>query len=181
MKKVLLISGSPRAGNTEYILKTIQNKLGEKSELVLLREKKIKHCIGCMNDKVTPFQCVFRDDMDEIMVKMEGCEMLVIGSPNYYENTPGLLRDFIDRTHPMYSSKKLENKKVVFVFVGGGEVSGTDKWMRLAVQGVVKYLKLKAINYYSFQGYEADDSRDKKDVEVQIDVIVEEIKTAVNS
>ena len=96
-----------------------------------------------MKDKEEPYQCIYRDDMDEIMVKMEESDILVIGSPNYYENTPGILRNFLDRTHPFFASKKLENKKIVFVFVGGGEASGTDKHLRQAVAGIVKYLKLK--------------------------------------
>ena len=47
MPKVLLISGSNRKGNTEYIL-TKLNEIIDDSELILLRNKNIDNCKGCL-------------------------------------------------------------------------------------------------------------------------------------
>lgn len=174
MNKVLYISGSPRKGNTEYVFNELV-KQTENNELVLLRNKEIKHCVGCMKCKDGKGSCVIRDDMDAIMQKIKESELIVVGSPNYYDNTSGLLRDFIDRTHPFYSSKEIGGKKFIFIFVGGGETKGTDKHMRLAVHGMVKYLKLNVINYYSFKALNSTDLSDQ-DTEDQINGIVEEIK-----
>ncbi|MCX6789437.1 MAG: flavodoxin family protein [Candidatus Gribaldobacteria bacterium] len=124
MAKFLLVSGSPRSGNTELILKKIFEALPKEKELILLRQKNINHCKGCLScDKLK--KCVQRDDMQAIYPKMQAADVLIIGSPNYFDNVSGLMKDFIDRTNPFYKTDKLKNKKAFFVVVGGGEVENS--------------------------------------------------------
>ncbi len=47
MKKILLISGSNRNGNTNYLLNQIKRAI-DKTELILLGEYNIKYCKGCL-------------------------------------------------------------------------------------------------------------------------------------
>ena len=49
MAKILLISGSQRKGNTDFALSTILNKIEGEKELIFLRDKNIKHCLGCLS------------------------------------------------------------------------------------------------------------------------------------
>ncbi|MBN2042762.1 MAG: flavodoxin family protein [Candidatus Aenigmarchaeota archaeon] len=119
--KILAICGSPREGNTESILRRILDGVeftGAIGKLILLREKKIGFCDGCDGCKEN-WECHIQDDMREICKEMEEAEVIIIGSPSYWSNVSGLLKNFMDRTNPYYFSKKIKGKKVVLVSVGG--------------------------------------------------------------
>ncbi len=68
--KVLAINSSPRSGGqskTELMLNHLaegMQEAGANVEVVNLREKKIKNCIGCYTCWTkTPGKCVHKDDM----------------------------------------------------------------------------------------------------------------------
>jgi multimeric flavodoxin WrbA len=126
---IIAICGSPRKGNTEFVLKRILTKaeeLGSSVELVLLREKRIEFCSGCLNCDSTG-ECNIRDDMQIIYPKLESADLIIFGSPNYFSNMSGMMKNFIDRLNPFYTNKKLKNKKVVAVIVGGSDEQDTIK------------------------------------------------------
>ncbi|MCK5289745.1 MAG: flavodoxin family protein [Candidatus Aenigmarchaeota archaeon] len=126
MVRCLLISGSPRKGNTDIVLARIFEKIEGDKELIYLRDKSIRHCTGCLvcarSDK-----CSIRDDMDELCEKMVQADVIVVGTPNYFDNVPGLLKDFIDRTNPFYGTDMLKGKKLVTFVVGGGKVVNSKR------------------------------------------------------
>ncbi|MCK5084666.1 MAG: flavodoxin family protein [Candidatus Pacebacteria bacterium] len=162
MLKYLLISGSPRNGNTDFILSNLYNYIGNKDkELIFLRNKKIGHCVGCLrcgdNSK-----CIIRDDMDVILRKMLEAEVMIFGIPNYFENVPGLFKDFIDRTHPFYKFKLLKNKKLFFIMIGGGNTEGTKKYLFKNIEGFIKHQELDLIDLYLFQALGAKDLEQNK-------------------
>lgn len=126
---IIAICGSPRRGNTEFVLKRILTKaeeLGSSVELVLLREKRIEFCNGCLNCSSTG-KCNIRDDMQIIYPKLEEADLIIFGSPNYFSNVSGMMKNFIDRLNPFYTSKKLKDKKIVAVIVGGTDKPDTIK------------------------------------------------------
>ena len=64
MKKILLISGSNRNGNTNYLLKQIEQKI-DNTELILLSKCNIEYCKGCLAcHKID--KCVIKDDISEL-------------------------------------------------------------------------------------------------------------------
>lgn len=155
MAKFLLISCSPRAGNTEFILKKIFAVLPEEKELILLRQLKINRCKGCLScDKSK--KCVQKDDMQAIYPKMQSADVLIIGSSNYFDNVSGLTKDFIDRTNPFYQTGLLKSKKVFFIVVGGGKIQNSQR-----VVEALKYFadthKLDVAGSYCFQALHLDD------------------------
>lgn len=118
--KIIAICGSPRKGNTEFVLKRILTKVeefGAKTELVLLREKRIEFCDGCLSCDSTG-QCKIRDDMQIIYPRLEENDVIIFGSPNYFESVAGIVKNFIDRLNPYYTSKKLNGKKLAAVIIG---------------------------------------------------------------
>ncbi len=119
MANILLISGSPRKGNTDFILKKIFQSLGGDKEIIFLRNKEIRHCSGCLSCHRFG-KCFMNDDVAKILDKMRTAKTLIIGSPNYFDNITGLLKDFLDRTSPFYQKKVLEGKMIINVVVGGG-------------------------------------------------------------
>ena len=58
---------------------------------------------------------------------MVQADVIVVGTPNYFDNVPGLLKDFIDRTNPFYGTDMLKGKKLVTFVVGGGKVVNSKR------------------------------------------------------
>jgi multimeric flavodoxin WrbA len=125
--KVVGICGSPRKGNTEWMLRKLLEgaaKAGAETELILLREKNIGWCDGCLRceagGKRQKGICRIQDDMQEIYGKLEEADGLALGTPVYFELLSGLLKNFIDRTCPIWP--KLEQKAVVGIAVAEGGI-----------------------------------------------------------
>lgn len=43
------------------------------------------------------------DDMPALLEKIASCEGLVLAAPVYWDAPPGMMKDFIDRTHGLYA------------------------------------------------------------------------------
>jgi len=120
--KVIGVCGSPRKGNTEWLLRKLLEgvaKGGIDTELILLREKDVKGCDGCLTCEAGGKQrkgiCRIHDDMQEIYPKLVEADGLAFGTPVYFEMLSGLLKNFMDRTCPIWS--RLEGKPVVGIAV----------------------------------------------------------------
>ncbi len=172
MKKILLISGSNRIGNTNYILKMINENI-ENSELILLKEKNIEYCKGCLACHNIEY-CVLDDDINEIISKIIDSDLIIFGVPNYFDNVSGLFKNFMDRLHPLYKSELIVNKKIIFIYVGGGNEEGTKTELHNSVSGFIKYLKVNLIKEYSFKALHNNDIIDQKE---KIQKIIKEIKS----
>jgi len=119
--KVLGISGSMRKeGNTAVLVNVILERchaVGIKTEFVSLAGKKIHPCLGCEKCKERKWCVIENDDWDSIVKKILDCDVLVIGSPTYYYDVCGHLKNFIDRTYSLYHDHKLAGRKGVAVAV----------------------------------------------------------------
>lgn len=127
---IIGISGSPRDKNTNYMLRTVLNAAGCEYELIVLKDKDIKPCNACGGCYKT-HKCVVNDDMQELFKKLLKADIIVLGSPTYFDNVSAWLKIFMDRCLPFYFSRGLEGKKVGLVAVGNfrkGEVKFLDNW-----------------------------------------------------
>jgi multimeric flavodoxin WrbA len=125
--KIIAICGSPRRGNTEFALKRFLTKaetLGAKTALILLREKRIEFCNGCLSCDKTG-ECEIRDDMQLIYPELDSADLIILGSPNYFSNVSGTMKVFIDRLDPFCTNKKLKDKKIIAVIVGALSTSSS--------------------------------------------------------
>ncbi|MEK9153168.1 MAG: flavodoxin family protein [Patescibacteria group bacterium] len=179
MAKFLLISGSPRQGNTEFILKKIFKALPEEKELILLRKLNINRCKGCLGcDKSK--KCVQQDDMQAIYSKMQSADFLIIGSPNYFDNVSGLLKDFIDRTVPLFyegEANALKGKKAFFVVVGGGEVENSQPVVEI-LQDFAQIHGIKTIGSHCFKAQNANDAAKDPETLEEIKKIIKEMTSS---
>lgn len=128
--KIVGISGSPRNRNTNYMLKTLLDATGSDYDFVLLKDKNIKLCNACAGCYRT-HQCIIKDDMKELYEKLVAADIVVLGSPTYFDNVSALMKIFIDRCLPLYLSEKLKGKKTALVSVGNfreGEANFLDNW-----------------------------------------------------
>ncbi|MDD1696998.1 MAG: flavodoxin family protein [Methanoregula sp.] len=119
--KVLGISGSMRKdGNTADLVNVILKRCDEagiKTEFVSLAGKKIHPCLGCEKCKEKKWCVIENDDWNEVIQKVLNSDVLVIGSPTYYYDLCGHLKNFIDRTYSLYHDRKLAGRKGVAVAV----------------------------------------------------------------
>ena len=111
--KVLILNGSPKAnGNTAAALAemiTVFHSEGIETELVQVGSREIRGCTGCGTCYRTG-KCVFDDLVNELAVKLEACDGLVIGSPVYYASANGTLIALLDRL--FYSTQFPKTMKV---------------------------------------------------------------------
>lgn len=171
MSKVILISGSNRRGNTEWILNRLNEQI-EDSELILLKNNNIEYCKGCLACHHID-RCVIKDDINSIIDKLVESKLIIFGIPNYFDNVTGLFKNFMDRLHPLYKSKQLKDKKVIFIFVGGGEENGTKEELHYAIKGFSKYLMLDIKKEFSFKALNIGEIKEQGEI---IEEIVKEIK-----
>lgn len=118
MKKVLVISSSPRRGGNSDTLcdKFIQGAIsaGNKAEKVFLRDKSIHPCLGCGYCSTNDYsECAKADDMTEILKKMIEADVIVFSTPVYFYTMSGQLKIFIDRMCGCYT--KIVNKEFYYI------------------------------------------------------------------
>ncbi len=158
MRKILAISGSHRKGNTEWLLKTLLDevrKQGAKTDLVLLRRKQIKVCDGCLTcDKLK--KCHLEDDMRGIYHKLLESDVIVLGTPVYFDNVSGMMKNFIDRLNP--TCEELAGKHLATVVVGqlkGKAGIQSRKKVVMYMQGLSQIFGMKYVGAVSTRGREA--------------------------
>jgi multimeric flavodoxin WrbA len=115
--KIIGVCGSPRRGNTEWMLTTLCESLekgGAKFEVLLLRKMDVKMCRGCLacekDGKERKGDCVIKDDMASIYPKLLAADGIVLATPGYMGLLSGLLKNFLDRTCAVWP--RLEGKKL---------------------------------------------------------------------
>ena len=106
---VLALNSSPRSSaesKTELMLNHLvggMREAGAEMEVIGLRDKKIKNCIGCFTCWTkTPGICVHNDDMTkELFPKWLASELVVYASPLYHYTINAAMKAFIERTLPV--------------------------------------------------------------------------------
>ena len=117
MKKVLILSGSPRKGGNSDILcdEFLRGAIdaGNQAEKIRVAEKNISACTGCYYCKNNGGRCVFNDDMGEILQKIIDCDVLVLSSPVYFYSICAQLKAVIDRTVARWT--EIRNKDLFYI------------------------------------------------------------------
>jgi len=120
--KVVVVCGSHRKGNTEWMLNKLVGRLlenGAEVELILLRKAGVKMCLACLEceagGKNRPGTCRIKDDMNAIYPKLIAADCIVLGTPAYFDLMTGLLKNFLGRTCAVWPH--LEGKSLAGVAV----------------------------------------------------------------
>ena len=130
MAKVLLLNGSPHPhGCTAAALEEMVGvfaREGIETEIIQVGSQTIRGCIACGRCRELG-QCVFDDLVNEVAVKFEEADGLVVGSPVYYSSPNGTVLSFLDRL--FYSTPFSKNLKVGAAVVScrrGGSTASFD-------------------------------------------------------
>jgi multimeric flavodoxin WrbA len=120
---VLGISGSPRRdGNTDIVVRRALDVISEhrslSTEFLRVADYNIKHCEGCRKCMKTGECAIKDDDFSLVLDKLMRADLIVIGAPVYWNSPPGVMKDFIDRSHGFYiDRRRLAGKKVGIISV----------------------------------------------------------------
>ena len=139
MSKVLVITTSLRAKSNSDILaaRMIEGAkdAGHEVELISLKGKTIKYCIGCFACQKTQ-KCIQKDDAIEIAEKMKNADTLVFVTPIYYYEMSGQMKTLLDRMNPLYSSD-YRFRKVYMLSVAAEDEETTPEKAVNGLQGWV--------------------------------------------
>jgi len=143
--KIVGICGSPRKGNSEWMLTKLCEELsrgGAKVEVLLLRKMDVKMCRGCLScekgDKKRKGDCVIKDDMASVYPRLLTADAIVLATPGYMEMLSGLLKNFLDRTCAVWP--RLEGKRLAGLAVAEEGIGQT-------IQNLKGYAKLCKIRW----------------------------------
>jgi multimeric flavodoxin WrbA len=102
--KVIAINGGPRkTWNTATLLQKALDgakAAGAETELIHLYDLNYKGCISCFACKRKNGlvgRCAVKDDLSEVLEKVNHCDVLLLGTPIYLSNITGETQSFIER------------------------------------------------------------------------------------
>lgn len=74
------------------------------------------------------------DELDAVLEKIEAADVLVVGSPVYWHNICGSVRNVLDRFYGKVAQGSLSGKKLFFIFQG----AAPETWMLEAGEFTMK-------------------------------------------
>ena len=138
--KILALNSSPRGGGqskTELMMNALvegMRSAGAEVEIVHLRKRDIKNCLGCFKcwSDETPGVCAQKDDMtNDLYPKFIDSDLVVLATPLYHFTVNATMKAFIERTLPIakrdirqhegrsYHPLRVDPPAVVMVSVAG--------------------------------------------------------------
>lgn len=105
--KTIIINGSLKGeASHSYMVASrfargIEATADAQTEVIELKNMNISHCVGCFGCwKVTPGQCVIRDDMDIIRDKIMESDNIILSFPLYFFGVSSKMKTMLDRLLP---------------------------------------------------------------------------------
>ena len=121
--KILFINGSPnKEGNTAALAKAL---LGDREYETL----------NLTDYRIGSYGQNFPDDeLGKVIAEMKKADVIVIGSPLYWHNICGAVRNVLDRFYGLVSERELSGRRLYFLFQG----ASPEKWMLEAGEYTMK-------------------------------------------
>ena len=117
MKNVLILAGSPRKkGNSAALCRMFAQgaeEAGSKVETIFLRDKKIGFCLACYHCRDHGGVCAIKDDMAEILDKINAADVIVMASPVYFYSVDAQMKAPIDRCVARW--RTIKNKTFYYI------------------------------------------------------------------
>lgn len=120
---ILFVNGSPnKNGNTAGLAQTLLK--GREYETLNLTEYRIGSYGQDFPD----------DQLGEVIAKIKEAEVIVVGSPLYWHNICGSVRNVLDRFYGLVEEGSLSGRTLYFLFQG----AAPEKWMMEAGEYTMK-------------------------------------------
>ena len=159
--KVLILNGSPRVNGCtaralEEVSKTL-NEEGIETETIVVGNKDVRGCIAC-NYCAKTGKCVFNDIVNDIAVKFENADGIIVGSPVYYAGSNGTIISLLDRL--FYSTHFDKTMKVGACVLSSRRAGSTS-----AMDEINKYFTICSMPIVSSSYWNEVHGREASDVE----------------
>ncbi len=134
--KVCGIVGSPKKdGNVDLLVSQVlkgATSQGAETSKLYLNDMKIRPCQSCGIDPC-PQHCLFDDDMKEVYDALDFCDVIVLGSPVYFDTVSAQTKLMIDRCNCLmpyverpdgtagFERRVKKRKNGVFIAVSGSD------------------------------------------------------------
>ncbi len=156
--KVCGIVGSPKKnGNVDLLVSQVlkgASSQGAKTEKLYLNDLDIRPCQSCGVDPY-PQHCLFDDDMKLVYAALESCDIIVLGSPVYFDTVSAQTKLMIDRCNCLMPyvekgdgrfgfERRMEKRKkgVLIAVAGTGQDFGT---IQITVNGFFEWANVEQI------------------------------------
>lgn len=138
MKKILIISGSPRKnGNSDILCDQFLNgasESGNQVEKIWLGDKKMGFCTACY--ACQKGNCPQQDDAIWIASKMLSADVIVLATPVYFYTMSAQLKTLIDRSVMFYP--RIEKKEFYYIMTMADTDPANFKGTIEALRGFVE-------------------------------------------
>jgi multimeric flavodoxin WrbA len=123
-KKILVIMGSPRKGNTfracEELRGFLEKELAVEFEYLWLKDANLQPCRGCLACFAQGEErCPNRDDAPRIEQKIHDADAVIFATPVYGMNVSGQMKTFIDRLSYVFHRPRFFDKKALLLTTAG--------------------------------------------------------------
>lgn len=130
MKKVVILSGSPRkGGNSDLLCDEFMRgavEVGNDVEKIRVTEKNIGYCTACYYCRDNKGVCAKKDDMAAILEKIIRADIIVMASPVYFYSVDAQMKALIDRS----VARWLEIKNKEFYYIATAAEDGEQAMER---------------------------------------------------
>lgn len=142
MKKVVIVSGSMREGNTLGIARYYEEAFRTKdysTNIIALSDKQYTFCNGCLACDETQ-ECVIKDGFDQVIEELRSADLIVFGTPARWRLLSGELKTFLDRLNPYAAVEGYSGLKA-FVYAVGQSESELIESIQSAADSVCTFAK----------------------------------------
>ena len=107
--KILVLNGSPKKdkSDTMHITRAFLDGMNEAGNndvhIIHITDKNIEYCAGCFSCMRNGGECIYNDDMKELLEEVLVSDLLIFSYPLYCYGMPAPLKAFLDRTLPLSS------------------------------------------------------------------------------
>lgn len=145
--RILFINASPnKNGNTARLAKE-------------LLAGKTYDTLNLIDYKIYAYGQEFEDDQfHDVIQKMKAADTVVMGSPLYWHNICGLLRNFLDRCYGPVAQGEFAGKDLYFIMQG----AAPEQWMLEACDFTMS--RFAGLYGFSYKGMVTNAKEVKKDV-----------------
>ena len=167
MSKIVGFCGSPRKGNTEFLMKTALENLeqnGHQTEYIPLHKTKIGFCAACNACRITNSGCIQKDDMTAFSEKLKAADIWILGTPVYWWGPTAQMKIFIDRWYGL-PKDIFKNKKAVLIVCMEDTEDKTAAHTIGMLKDSLDYLGIRLIDTLLAKGvWEAEDIHKKPEI-----------------
>jgi len=174
--KIIGINGSPRKKNNsctllENALKGANRNKAE-TEIIHLYDLNYRGCYGCFQCKLknghSYGKCAIKDDLKEVLIKIEDCDGFILASPIYFRSVTGETSSFLERllfqyvayTNPPLTLFKRSIRTAFIYTMNNSEQEMIRHGFTAHLNVMEGYVKMVFGNFeslYSFDTYQFDD------------------------